>query len=255
MRSRSRAPRFNEPPPEDARNGNPPPVTRESRESFLPSQTVPSWAVHHVQLRESGCEPLHRELGHLRSLVGGLSPCLCRALCPRAARRESPGSRRKHTCRLALAVGVQQAPGGRASVSIRSVSGSAPLAPPVWGLDTHFAMTAADIGTLRELVGPWSRLVLAAGFAGACVSCLARRRRPRPGVTVPNIVGWIAAGMYALGAFIVLWVLPLSSGYSGPVPSEIRHLRDYDKYLATLTALVLATVFAFEAYRSRRTAK
>jgi len=122
-------------------------------------------------------------------------------------------------------------------------------------LNAHVKMNVADVSTLGELVGPWSRLVLVAGFAGACVSCLARKRRPRPGLTVPNIVGWIAAGMFMLGGFVVLWVLPMSSGYSGPVPTDVRHLRDYDKYLARLIALVLAVVSAFEALRSRKIAE
>jgi hypothetical protein len=116
-------------------------------------------------------------------------------------------------------------------------------------------MNALDIGTLRELVGPWSRLVLVAGLAGACVSCLSRKRQPRPSVAVPNIVGWLAAGMFMLGAFIFLWMLPRSSAYSGPVPSDLRHLRDYDKNFATLIALVFAAVFAVEAFRPRKKAK
>jgi hypothetical protein len=116
-------------------------------------------------------------------------------------------------------------------------------------------MNGSDLSVLRELVGPWTRLVLAAGFAGACVSYFAQKLGPRAGVTGPKIVSWIALSMFMLGLFIVFWVLPLSSAYSGPVSSDVRHLRDYDKYFAILAALVFAAAFAAEVFRSRRTAK
>jgi hypothetical protein len=124
----------------------------------------------------------------------------------------------------------------------------------VGSLNAHLNVNASDLSTLRELVGPWTRLVLAAGLGGACVSYCARKLRPRIGVSGASIPKWIALSMFMLGLFTVLWVLPVSSGYSGPVPSDVRHLRDYDKYLATLTAFVFATLFAFEVFRSRRTA-
>jgi hypothetical protein len=133
--------------------------------------------------------------------------------------------------------------------------GPARLRQGVGRLNAHFSMNASDISTLRELVGPWTRLVLAAGFAGACVSYFAQKLRPRAGVTLPKVAAWMALGMFMLGVLIVFLVLPLSSAYSGPVPSNIRHLRDYDKYLATLAALVFAAAFAVEVFRSRRTAK
>jgi hypothetical protein len=111
-------------------------------------------------------------------------------------------------------------------------------------------MNVSDLNTLRELVGPWTRLVIAAGLAGAWVSYCARKLKPRTGVTsVVNVARWLALIMIMLGVFILLWVLPLSSGYSGPVPSDVRHLRDYDKYLATLIAFVFAAVFALEGFR------
>ncbi len=111
-------------------------------------------------------------------------------------------------------------------------------------------MNGSDLQTLRELIGPWSRLALGAGLVGACASFLSSKGRLRPYVSVLD--GWMAAGMCMLGAVIFLWVMPASWGYSGPVPSEIRHLRDYDKDLATLIALAFAAVLALEAFRHER---
>ena len=111
-------------------------------------------------------------------------------------------------------------------------------------------MNAHDLGDLQDLVGVWSCLAIAVGFAGVCFCHFSSKGR---GSQLSAKAGSIfAASMLVFSLFVVLFVLPVSVAYSGPVPSEVRQIWRYDKYFAALIAFVFAAVFVYDSRRVRR---
>lgn len=118
-------------------------------------------------------------------------------------------------------------------------------------------MNTHVLSNLRDLVGVWTCLVFLVGLGAMAVCHFSRipgDSKPSSGMPA-RISATLATGMFLLALFIVLFVVPASIAYSGPVPPEDRRLWLYDKYLAALIALVFAAALGLSSFRIRRAAR